>query len=312
MILVTGATGCIGRTVVERLTSAGHGVKCLWHWNHEHLVPRKVSITGGDTRNLRSLVEAMEEVDTVIHLASIRRETKTDSFEDVNIGGMRNVVEAMKQVKVNRLITVTCLGAEMRSAYPFLRAAGKAEEIARASGLNFTVLKSAVVFGRGDWLTSWITGMASSMPWVLPLPHGGVTKLQPIWVGDLAACIERCLSTRSTYRQVVPVGGPQALTLSDIAETALKARGIRRRLVRVPSALTRQVARFLARFRDALDEHEMEALSYNRTTEVGSVHRVFGFAPAKLQNKIAYLKPGYTPPPLPVRFSDWWPAGRRA
>jgi len=309
MILVTGATGCIGRAVVERLTSAGHTVKCLWHWDREHPAPRKVTIVGGDTRNLASLVEAMEKIDTVVHLASIRRETRADSFEEVNIGGMRNVVEAMKQTQINRLITVSCLGAETRSPYPFLRAIGKAEEIARASGLNFTVLKSAVVYGPGDWLTSWIAGVASSLPFVLPLPHGGATRLQPIWVGDLAACVERCLSTRATYRQVVPIGGPQALTLADIADAVLSARGVRRRLVRVPTGLTRQAARFLSRFQSALDEREIEALGHNRTTETGGVHRVFGFAPARMQTKLDFLRPDYAPPPPPVRFPAWWQAG---
>lgn len=308
MILVTGATGCVGRAVVERLTDAGHAVKCLWHWSHEHLAPRKVVIVGGDTRNVASLVEAMEDVDTVIHLASIRRETPTDSFEDVNIEGARNVVEAMKQTGASRLITVSCLGAETRSAYPFLRSIGKAEEIVRASGLNFTVLKSAVVYGPGDWLTAWITGIASSLPFVLPLPHSGATRLQPIWVGDLAACVERCLSTRATYRQVVPIGGPQALTLADIAEATLNARGLRRRLVRVPSGLTRQATRFLARYRNALNEQEMDALSHNRTTETGGVYRVFGFAPARMQAKLDFLRPDYAPPPLPVRFPAWWQA----
>ena len=306
MILVTGATGCVGRAVVDRLTASGHVVKCLWHWDHEHLAPRKVAIVGGDTRNLASLVEAMEDVDTVIHLASIRRETSADSFEDVNIGGARNVVEAMKQAGASRLITVSCLGAETRSVYPFLRSIGKAEEIARASGLNFTVHKSAVVYGPGDRLTPWNTGIATSLPFVLPLPHGGATRLQPIWVGDLAACVERCLSTRATYRQVVPIGGPQALTLADIAEATLNARGLRRRLVRVPTGLTRQATRFLARYRNALNEQEMESLSHNRTTETGGVHRVFGFAPARMQTKLDFLRPDYAPPPLPVRFPAWW------
>ena len=302
MILVTGPTGCVGKAVVERLTSSGHSVKCLWHWGHEHLVPRRVIITGGDVRNVNSLVEAMEDVDTVIHLASIRRDSKTEKLDEVNLGGARNVVEAIKQTKVTRLITVSCLGAEGRSAYPYLRAMGKAEEVARNSGVNFTIMKSAAVYGEGDWLTTWISGISTGLPLIMPLPHRGETKLQPIWVGDLAACIERCLSTRSTFRQVVPIGGPQSLTLADIAQLTLKATHQRRRFVRVPGPLTKQIAKFLGRFRGALTEPELDALSYNRTTEIGSVHRMFGFAPAKMQSKLTYLDPMREQPPLPVRF----------
>jgi uncharacterized protein YbjT (DUF2867 family) len=310
MILVTGPTGCIGKAVVERLTSSGHSVKCLWHWGHEHLVPRRVVITGGDVRNTNSLVEAMEDVDTVIHLACLRRNTSDATVEDVNVEGARHVVEAVKKAGVPRLISMGCLGAEARSAYPYLRTMGKAEEIVRASGVNFTVVKSAAVYGEGDWLTTWLHGISTDFPFVMPLPHKGETKLQPIWVGDLAACVERCLSVRSTFRQVVPIGGPQSLTISDIAQLTLNATRRKRRIVRVPGSLTKQIASFLARCRGALNELEIESLSYNRTTEIGSVHRVFGFAPAKMQTKLAFLGPDRDQPPLPVRFAPQprWPA----
>lgn len=302
MILVTGSTGCIGKAVVERLTSSGHPVKLLWHWDHEHLAPRHVSIVGGDVRNAKSLVDAMEDVDTVIHLASLRRDNGKDRVEEVNAAGTRNVVDAVKKTHVSRLISMSCLGAEARSAYPYLRSMGKAEEIVRSSGVNFTVLKSAAVYGEGDWLTSWLNGIATGMPLVMPLPHSGETRLQPIWVGDLAACIERCLSTRSTFRQVVPIGGPQSLTLADVAAITLSATRRRRRFIRIPTSMTRQIASFLGHFRGALTEAELDSLSYNRTTEIGSVHRMFGFAPARMPTKLAHLRPDREPPPLPVRF----------
>jgi NADH dehydrogenase len=304
MILVTGATGCIGKAVVERLVSSGHQVKCLFQWGNEHPAPRRVVITGGDVRNEQSIYEAITDggaCDTVIHLAGLRRETRQASFDDVNIKGTGNVIAAMKRADIKRFITVGCIGAEVRSPFPLQRALGKAEEIVRQSGINFTVLKSAVVYGEKDWLTNWMSGVATSFPFVMPVPHSGQTKLQPIWVGDVAACVERCLNTRSTFRQVVPIGGPQALTLADIAQITMTATHKQRRLVRVPSALTKQIAAFLARCRGALNEIELEALSYNRTTEIGGVHRVFGFAPAKMPTKLAHLGP-QEPPPLPVRF----------
>jgi len=292
MILITGATGCIGRAVVERLTAAGHGVKLLWHWNHEHPVPRRVSVIGGDVRQPDTLNAAMTEdglVDTVIHLASTRRETNDGGFDDVNAQGTQNVIQACRDNKIGRLITVSCLGAEIRSPYPLQRSIGRSEEMVRSCGLNFTVLKSAVVYGEGDWLTSWISGIARSLPLIVPTPHSGQTKLQPIWVGDVAACVVRSLTTRSTFRQVVPIGGPASMRLDEVFETTLRAAGRRRRLIRVPTTMTRQITQFLARFRGALSEPEIEAMAYNRTTEIGSVHRMFGFVPAKMANKLDFL-----------------------
>ncbi len=310
MILVTGSSGCIGRAVVERLVSSGHQVKCLFHWGNEHSAPRRVTITGGDVRNEDSIHEAITDggaCDTVIHLAYLRRESRHNTYEDINTKGTHSIISAMKRAEIKRLIVVGCIGAESRSPYPLQRSLGKAEEIIRQSGLNFTVLKSAVVYGEGDWLTSWMHGVATGFPFVMPVPHKGQTKLQPIWVGDVAACVERCLNTRSTFRQVVPVGGPQALTLADIANITMTATNKKRRLVRVPSALTKHVASFISRCRDALNEMEMESLSYNRTTEIGGVHRVFGFAPAKMPTKLAYLAVGQESPPLPVRFRQHGP-----
>ena len=305
MILVTGATGCVGRAVVERLTSSGHQVKCLWRWGHAHPAPRRAVVTGGDVRNVDSLNEALLEggaCDTVIHLAALRRETGQDTYQDINEIGTANVIMACKGANINRLITVGCLGAETRSPYPLQRSLGKAEEMVRGSGLNFTVLKSAVVCGPGDWLTNWLDGLAKDMPLVMPIPHGGSTKLQPIWVGDLAACVERCLTVRSTYRQIVPVGGPQSLTLHDMAQHILAASAKKRRVVRVPSALTQHLARWMQRCRGALDETELDALIYNRTTEIGGIHRVFGFAPAKIPTRLNYLWPDFEAPPAPVQF----------
>ncbi len=306
MILVIGSSGCIGKAVVDRLVSSGHQVKCLWHWGHWHAVPSGVHIGGGDVRNQDSIVDAIKEdgVDTVINLASIRFENAEESFDDVHVAGMRNVVEAMKRAEINRLVTIGCLGAEGRSPFPRLRSLGRAEDVARSSGLNFTVLKSAAVYGEGDWLTSWLGGVAKGMPFVMPIPHSGDTKLQPIWVGDVAACVERCLNLRQTFRQSVSIGGPQSLTIHDIASTVLKASGKQRRIMRIPSSFTKQAHSLLSRFKGALSMDELESLSYNRTTDISSVHRVFGFAPAKMQMKLAHLAPGYTPPPPPITFRE--------
>ena len=71
MILVTGPTGCVGKAVVDRLTSSGYTVKCLWHWGHEHRVPARVALTGGDVRNLDSLRLAMMEDE----IEQVREET---------------------------------------------------------------------------------------------------------------------------------------------------------------------------------------------------------------------------------------------
>lgn len=313
MILVTGASGCIGRAVVERLVAAGHGVKVLWHWNHEHPAPKRVTIFGGDVRQPDTLRAAITEdgsVDTVIHLASIRRASGGQSLDDVNALGAQNVVQACRDHGIGRLVTVSCLGAEIRSPYPFQSSIGKAEEIVRSSGLNFTVLKSAVVYGEGDWLTSWINGIARSLPAVMPAPHNGLSKLQPIWVGDVAACVARSLTTRSTFRQVVPIGGPASMRLDEVIETTLRATGRRRRILRLPTSMTRQAARFLAGFRDALTEPEIESLAYSRTTEVGGVHRMFGFMPAKMATKLGFLTPGQ-PAPEPAVLVSARPSRRR-
>ena len=121
-------------------------------------------------------------------------------------------------------------------------------------------------------------------------------------MGDLAACVERCLTTRSTFRQIVPVGGPQSLTLAEIAQATLAASRRPRRLIKISSRFTQHLAGFVARCQHSLNLLELESLSYNRTTEIGGVHRTFGFVPAKINSRLAFLAGNRELSHAPVRY----------
>ena len=168
-------------------------------------------VVSGDVDSLPALRMAMHNAATVIHLAAVHGETASRNFDAINVQGTRNVIEAMREVGISRLITLSLIGADDHSAYLYLRSKGLADEIVRQSELDYTIIQSSAVYGPGDKWTEVIAAALQRLPF-FPIAGDGRSRLQPIWVNDLVACFAACLTDPKTIKQTYVVGGPQHLT----------------------------------------------------------------------------------------------------
>jgi NADH dehydrogenase len=135
MILVTGATGFVGRRVVRALASGGHAVRALVHTESSARVlpARDVELARGDVLDPQSLRRACEGVDSIIHLVAIVREVGSRTFRRVNHEGTRDLLEAATAAGVTRFIHASTLGAGSDPAIPYLYSRWMAEqEVARS------------------------------------------------------------------------------------------------------------------------------------------------------------------------------------
>ncbi len=296
MILVTGATGFVGRAVLPRLTEAGHPVRVLLRPSPQSPrlpkgVPVQVSLAQlDDERGLRS---AMAGVETVIHLAGAEWRGPDGDVFRVDAGGTRALVEAARAAGVGRLVYLSHLGADRASAYPVLKAKGIAEEFIRQSGLPHTIFRAAMLFGAEDIFANVLAAIIKLGPGVFLMPGDGRTALQPLWVEDLATCMEWSLADEAYLNRTVSVGGPEFIPLRMMVEILMEAMGVRRWVVPVRPVYLRGGAWFMEQLlpRSPLTTRWLDYLAMSRTCELTSVTSLFGLRPARFSpENLAYLR----------------------
>lgn len=293
-VLVTGGTGFIGRALVRQLTEAGHQVRVLIRAsartpNLPRGVPVEVAVSAlSDPRGLRA---AMVGVDCIYHLAGGEWQGAYASLMEIDIRGTQFMVEAAADAGVGRLFYTSHLGADRGSAYPVFKAKAIAEEYIRRSGIDFTILRTAIVFGINDGFTTGIAQLLHAVPAIFLVPGDGETLLQPLWVEDLATCLTWALDDDETRNQLYEIGGPEYLTFNQVIRTLMEAMHIQRRLVHVRPPYLRALTVFLENLarRTPVSVYWLDYLATNRTCALDSVPRAFNLMPVRLSQRLAYL-----------------------
>ncbi len=201
----------------------------------------------GDVRDQDSLGAALAGTGTVVHLAAIAIERGKDTYESVNTEATARILDAARIAEARRIIFASQNGASWSAQSRFLRSKGKAEELVKDSGLDWTVLRPSVIFGPEDEFVNVLARVVRLSPVILPLPDGGRARFQPIAVGDVASVIGNSLERRDTVRNVYQLGGPMPLSLREIAERILLAMRTKRTIVAVPRSALRPLLAILQR-----------------------------------------------------------------
>ena len=295
MILVTGGTGFIGKVLIRHLVELGYPVRTLIRpsQNSPNLpmgIPVDVAVSSlTDERGLRA---AMVGIDTVFHLASGEWRGPRESLMQIDIQGTRALVDTALDAGINRLFYLSHLGADRASAYPVLKAKGIAEEFVRRSGLNYTILRSAIIYGPNDGFTSGIAQILSALPGLVILPGEGRVQLQPLWVEDLVTCLGWSLENPDTLNRTIEIGGPEYLTFREIVELIMQAVGMRRTIIPVGPPYVRGLTILLESFFANLPVsiYWLDYLAVNRTTALDTMPRMFDLMPSRFSQRLGYLK----------------------
>jgi uncharacterized protein YbjT (DUF2867 family) len=294
MILVTGGTGFIGKALVRHLVEAGYPVRMLIRpsRNSPDLpkgIPVEVAICGlQDERGLRA---ALVGVDIIYHLASAEGKGPQASLLDVDIKGTQALVEAARETGIERFFYVSHLGADRASAYPVLKAKAIAEEHIRRSGLPYTILRTALVYGPGDRFTSGLSRLLNSLPFVFLVPGNGKTQLQPLWIEDLVTCLVWSLDYPHTKNQTYEIGGPEYLSFQQILEILIEKFEISRSLLYLRPPYMRGLTVFLTYTFPGLpvSVYWLDYLAYNHTCALDTMPKAFNLMPARFSQRLAYL-----------------------
>ncbi len=244
MLLLTGATGTVGRAVLQRLLADGRSVRCLVR-DPRRLGPERVrvQIALGDLGDPDSFRHALRDVDIVIHLASVIRDQRAGSIEDLAGSATVRLLGAAEEADVDRFLFFSTLNADSESQVRFIRAKAIAEQAVVQSPLPSTVFAPSIIYAPNDPYVTLLERM-SLLP-VMPIPGDGATRFAPIWSHDVADCVLATLPGGHAPDQTVDaryeLAGPDILTHRQIVKLVLASRHRRRRIVGISSSLTRRV-----------------------------------------------------------------------
>ena len=240
-VLVVGGTGFIGTALCAELKRRGHDVTALSRNPGGADLPGGVNKSMGDVTRYGSISGAFEGMDAVYNLVALSplfKPSGGDGMHDrIHRQGTEHVVRAAAEHGVDRLVQMSALGADPDGTTAYIRSKGRAEGIVTDSGLEYTIFRPSVVFGDGGEFVSFTKLLAP--PYVSALPGGGKTRFQPIWVGDLVPMLADAAADDAHVGETYEIGGPDKLTLAEIARLIHRSDGRSTTVVPVPMALAK-------------------------------------------------------------------------
>jgi uncharacterized protein YbjT (DUF2867 family) len=286
-VFVTGATGFVGRAVIQALRHEGHVVRCLVRRGSEADLHgfEAIERVEGDILDPPTRLEAdITGCDTVIHLVGIIREHKTRgiTFERLHHLGTLNVLDAAARAGARRYLHMSALGTRAAARARYHQTKWAAEEAVRASGLAWTIFRPSVIYGPGDGLVSMLAGMVRRLP-VVPVIGDGRQRLQPVAVEHVAAGFARAVTVEASVKQTYEVVGPDAVSMVELLQMIGTALHRKVRVARFPLGVMRPMAKVLHRAPSfPVSPDQLLMLEEDNTGDPGPFYTTFGITPLPL------------------------------
>lgn len=250
LITVYGGSGFVGRHLIRRLAKTGARVRAAVRQPNlaGYLKPMgdvgQIAPVQANIRYENSLIRALEGADRVVNLIGILHETGPQKFDIVQVQGAGAIARAAKAAGVRKLVHVSAIGADENSPSHYARSKALGEALVREHFPSATIIRPSVIFGPEDNFFNRFAAMARLLP-MLPLIGGGKTRFQPVYVGDVAAAIQRALNDPSTDGKTYELGGPRVYNFKELLQLVLAETGRRRLLAPLPFWVARLQAWFL-------------------------------------------------------------------
>ena len=292
VVLVTGATGFLGRRVVHELLERRHQVRCLVHTPGRERIfsHRDVEVQYGSVRDPASLSNAFYDVEAVVHLVGMIRRRRRDTYEQLHREGTANVLAAAKEAGARHFLHVSVIGAANDRTYPYLYTKWLGEQEVIAGGIPYTIFRPSMLFGEGDEFLNYLAGLVRLFP-VVPVIGSGKNRLHPLAADDLARCIAITLGRDDLKGRTLDLGGTKRLSYNEVVSEVAAAMGKRRLRFHLPVWLTYGAVAVSQAFmpRPPITTDQLKMLGIRSVAELGEVERVFGFTPRPMEGNIDFV-----------------------
>jgi len=304
-VLVTGASGFVGRHICAGLVKVGHPVRGLVR----QMPLRKMQVDGVEyirganvADPLTLTPEMFQGVDAIIHLVGIIQEAKKSgqTFQRIHVDGTRNVVdEAGRAGFDGRFIYMSAIGSSGNAPAEYSRTKYQAERIVIGSKLPYTIFRPSLIIGAdGEFVAQMKDlivhgGLPVPLPFpVIPVPGSGFNLFQPIWVDDLVECVVKSLGMGQTINQIYEVGGATQLSFNELIKgLARKLGAAKKPLLHAPIPVLYAAATVMEKIlpKPPVTRDQLKNLGKDNITTELSVKEVFGIEPLSFDQMLTNI-----------------------
>lgn len=282
MIFLTGASGYVGRHLLERLRARGVAVRCL-ALPDDAAAPSGpgIEVVRADLLDAAALPPMGAGVSAVVHAAALMLPNRAERIRAVNVDGTRNLLAAARTWGGARFVYLSAVSAVYAEKNCYGRSKAEAEQLVVESGLDYTILRPTMVYGAGGGLHfAQLVRLLRRIPLVTPILGTGGARLQPVFIGDVVDAIERALDNPRASRRVYGVSGATVVRFDELCRRICSVLGLRRIQLRIPLGLLKAAARVAARLPGSfLTPEALSGLSQDATLDYASFQAECGYAP---------------------------------
>ncbi len=245
IVTIFGGSGFVGRYVAHRMARAGWRVRVAVRRPNEAMYVKPYGDVGQvepllcNVRDEASTRHAIEGADAVVNCVGILQETKFQSFEDVHVDAAGLIARLSAEAGISKLVHISALGADAGAESVYSETKAEGDALVLQAMPDAVILRPSVMFGTEDRFFNRMAEFSRLSP-VLPL-FGADTKFQPVYVNDVAAAVETAI-TSDVAGGIYELGGPEVVSLHDLAKGAMEVAGRRRILLDVPFWFARMKA----------------------------------------------------------------------
>jgi NADH dehydrogenase len=257
LVTIFGGSGFVGRHAVAALAKRGWRVRAAVRRPDlaGHLQPMgavgQIHAVQANLRYPDSVRRAVEESDAVVNAVGILAPAGRQTFDAVHEQGAASIAHAAREAGVTRLVHISAIGADAKSAAAYARSKAAGEHAVLETFSNAVILRPSIVFGPEDEFFNRFAGLARMSPF-LPLIGGGKTKFQPVYVGDVAAAIANAVEGAGKAGTIYELGGPEVLSFRRLLDLTQEFTGRHRPYFPMPFWLAKLQAILMSPLPNAL------------------------------------------------------------
>lgn len=280
-ILVTGATGFIGKNLVKELVKKKYNLICLVRKTSKtDLLDRlKVKKVFGELEDKESLIKATKNIDMVIHLAAAVGVVDQKVNYETNVEGTKNLVEACRKNGVKKIIFLSTISAILKKKRAYGSTKLEAEKVIINSGLKYVILRPTLVHGKGSKQIEKIKELIKKYP-IIPIIGSGKCVMQPVSISDVTKSIIKSLDVKEKDK-IYNIGGATKISFSEIIDKIAEEMDIKKPKIHIPTWICLICAFFLEKTmkNPPLTINHIYALNQDSTTDITPIIKELGIKP---------------------------------